>query len=105
MKRGCNWRQRALVWAGKRESHERDIAWHSGGGGIVERTISRAARDADFLQRLAAGSGAAHAAEQFGSGSGGKAGRVGGLWRDGESSAELGMFSRDCAFAEGAGSG
>jgi hypothetical protein len=53
--------------AAEREIHEFDtIEERTGsdyGGGIVEGAVSRAARDADFVQGLAAGSGAADAAE------------------------------------------
>src|SRR5260370_35010694 len=70
-----------------------------------EGTMSRAAGNADFVQGVAAGGRAADADEQPRSGGGGKAGRVGGVWRDGESGEELGMFSCGGAVAEGAGGG
>src|SRR4029077_682242 len=69
------------------------------GDRIEQRAVSRGARDGDFLQRLAAGSGASNANEQPRSGGCGEAGRVGGVRRDGESGAKLGMFSRDCEIA------
>src|SRR2546427_13039715 len=73
----CKREWRALVWAAEREIHGRDSAGDGGGGGIVKGAISRAAGDADFLQGMAAGGGAADAAEQPRSGGGGEAGRVG----------------------------
>src|SRR5207245_10612428 len=72
---------------------------------MVERAVSRAAGARDFLQRLAAGSGDAHAAQQSRSRGGGETRRFGGLRRDGQGGAKLGVLSRDGAFAEGAGSG
>src|SRR6266481_3784278 len=91
--------------ASEREIQERDCARNSDRSGNGEGTFSRATGDADFLQGVAAGGGAADAAEQPRSGGGGEAGRAGGVRRDGEGGAELGMFSCDCAIAEDAGGG
>src|SRR5690242_21909358 len=100
---------RALVWAAEKGIHEFDTiterAGNGGGGWLVQGTVSGAAWDADFVQRMAAGSGAAHVFEQLGSRSGGEAGRVSGLRRDRKGREELGMLSRDWAFPESAGSG
>src|SRR5260370_9534181 len=84
---------------------EADCARNRGRSGIGEGTISRGAGNADFVQGVAAGGRAADANEQPRSGGGGKAGRVGGVWRDGKSGEELGMFLCDGAVAEGAGGG
>src|SRR5271157_1409851 len=65
--------------------------------------ISRAARNAALLQRLATGGGAAHAPEQPGPGRRGEAGGAGGLRRHGKSSAELGLLPRHREIAAGAG--
>src|SRR4029077_13139492 len=54
-----------------------------GGGGIVEGAVSGSAGEAEFLQRVAAGSGAAHVNEQFGSGGGREAGGLDCLWGHG----------------------
>src|SRR5437660_11408855 len=70
---------------------------------MVERAVSRAAGARDFLQRLAAGSGDAHAAQQSRSRGGGETRRTGGLRRDGQRGAKLGVMSRGGAFGEGAG--
>src|SRR6266849_4497906 len=106
---GCKREWRALVWAAERKFDERDHtrngAGNGGGGRTGERAVSGAAGDGDFLQGMAAGGGAADALEQPRSGGGGKAGRVGGVWGDRQSGAELGMFSRDGAVAESAGGG
>src|SRR6266481_6307507 len=93
--------------SGREEIHEFDTVAervrNGGGGGIVEGAISGGARDDDFVQGMAAGSGAADVDEQPRSGSGGEAGRAGGVRGDRQGGAKLGMFSCDCAFAEGAG--
>src|SRR5579859_2583818 len=80
------------------ESDECDVG-HFERGGAVEGAVSGAARDRDFLQRLAAGSGAADADEQSGSGGCRAAGRFGRLWGNGQGGTELGKFSRDCEVA------
>src|SRR5208283_3006125 len=70
-----------LRWGGSR-AHERKHT-DSERSRDQQGTLSRASRNAAFLQRLATGGGAAHALEQPGPGRGGKAGRAGGLWRHG----------------------
>src|SRR5436305_1049712 len=87
--RGLRWRWRKSDEFG--EDHIR--------GWVESGAVSGGAGDGDFLQGLAAGSGAANVDEQFGSGSGGEAGRTGGVWGNGKSGAQLGMFSRDCEIA------
>ena len=72
---------------------------------VVEGAVSRGARDGDFLQGVAAGSGAADVDEQSGPGGGGESAGIGGVRRDGQGGAELGVLSRDCAIAEGVGDG
>src|ERR1700757_2566534 len=68
--RGCKWGWRALVWALRGKICECDGIWGKGGVGIVEGTVSRGAGNGDFLQGVAAGSGAADVDEQSGPGSG-----------------------------------
>src|SRR2546429_8172812 len=72
---------------------------------MVERAVSRAAGARDFLQRLAAGSGDAHAAQQSRSRGGGETRRFGGLRRGGESGAKMGGLSHGGGVAGRAGSG
>src|SRR5258708_9876300 len=89
--------------AAEREIHECNGAWESGGGGIEQRAVSGGAGDGDFLQGVAAGSGAPDVDEQSGSGGGGEAGGFGGVRWNRKSGAELGMFSRNCEIVAGIG--
>src|SRR6266566_5392127 len=82
-----------------------DLTGDSGERRIDKGAISRAAGDGDFMPGMAAGGGAADALEQRRSGGGGKAGRFGGVRRDGEGGSKLGMFPCDGAVAEVAGCG
>src|SRR6266849_10634930 len=100
--------QKGMAWVSmgaETEIHECDGAWRKGGGGIVEGAISRGARDADFLQGLAAGSGVADVDEQFGSRSGREAARTNRLWWNGACGEELGVLLCDCTIAARAGGG
>jgi hypothetical protein len=61
--RGCKRKMRELRWAAERKFDEWDCTRNGsgafGGGGIVARAVSGGAGDGDFLQRVAAGGGAA----------------------------------------------
>src|SRR6266481_6950893 len=81
----------------RRESDE--YAENSGRDGAFEGAVSRGARDGNFVQGMAAGSGASNADEQSRSGGRRKAGRSGGIRRHRKSGAQLGMFSCDCEIA------
>ena len=63
----CKRKMRELRWAAEREFDERDHtrsgARDVSGGGTVQGPVSSAAGDGDFLQGVAAGGGAADAAE------------------------------------------
>src|SRR5580704_13627017 len=87
------------------EDYERDDFGNDGGdsGRVVEGAISGGAGDGDFVQGVAAGGGAADVDEQPRPGGGGESSGFGGVWRDGEGGAELGVFSRDRSNAEGVG--
>src|SRR2546425_1935322 len=95
--RGCKREWRGLVWAAEREIHEFDTVTervrNGGGHGIVQGAGACAAGEADFLQGLAAGSGAAHADEQPRPRSGRKARGIDCLRRDGGRPARLGLVS------------
>src|SRR6266852_1718506 len=102
---GCKRGWRVLVCATESKIHEGDGTGRSGGGGIVEGAVSRGAGDGDFLQRMAAGSGAADVDEQSGPGSGREATGADCLRRDRARGEELGMLPRHRAVAARAGGG
>src|SRR6202022_1828191 len=85
------------------EIHGRDGIGRKGGGEIVEGAVSCSAGDGDFLQGLAAGSGAADVDEQSGPGSGREAAGADCLRRNGTGGEKLGMLSRYRAVAARAG--
>src|SRR5262245_11536405 len=88
----------ALRWPWREKDDEHDCVEHSNRGGAFARTISCAARNCNFLQGLAAGSGSAYATEQPRSGGCRKARRPGGLRRYRQGRAELGELSRHRKF-------
>src|SRR4029077_7168146 len=100
--------QKGVAWVSmgaESEIHGRYGIGRKGGGRIVEGAVSRGAGDTDFLQRVAAGSGAADVDEQSGPGSGGEAAGADCLRRDGARGAELGMLPRHREVAARVGRG